>query len=385
MGRSSLNAAILGLLIGWIASTGTALAGPLPGSALESPIGRFLLGETPAGLELMSRVLGRSAEASDLPAFLESLRSASPRAASELEARIAGIRERSLAESPDAESDRFSAEERAVLREVAERELRVDPEWRGPGSPEGEIPFVGESTGLAANRKAFLTPEDEAKLLAPEEPGETAPADVQAKARRGFKDWYDDAQDCLQSRPAEASRAAEWRYLAQQWIISGSITTGSYLIQSGFSHIEWSSLGVDLLMSMLSQGVGNKWMSSRDSLQVRWLKVLVWGHVRADIDAEVYRISPWTDTHGVPLDQAVDTRREFNYAWNARMSWLSPLMFTVLTGMECLLDQQQGPEAAARLARFRKGSFVFRTGVSMGNSLLYYKLRPRLQAPATHP
>jgi hypothetical protein len=364
----------------------SSFAAPLPGSALESVVGRYLLGETSEGLDLMTWMLGHDAQPSDVDEFLNRYRDAKTPEASQLEARIADIRadlHRAQVQRAGgqevAETDSFTAEERYALREAAARELKIDERWRSADPHPGEIEFTlgDRPAGLQASREEFLAPNDEEAIQVPETPGEKAPEEIKARAKRGMREWYDDSQACLQNRPASASASAEWKYLAQQWAISAGTTAAGYVFTTGLTRVQLPSFGMDMLMSLISQGVGMKWMGSADTFQVRWLKTFAWAHGKTVLDAEVYRYNPWTDTGGVPMDQAVTSRRDFNYAWNASTSWISPVMYTVLNGIDCLLDQEAAGGAAgavAKASRFKKGAFVFRSGVSVGSSVLYYKI-----------
>lgn len=361
-------------------------AAPLPGAALESSVGRYLLGETTQGLELMTWMMGRETSASDVEEFLNRYQGSKTPELSQLESRIAEIRAdlhraqvQRAGGNDVAESDSFTSEERFALREAAARELKIDARWRTADPHPGEIDFTlhPPEGGLEASRSEFLAPNEENAIAIEETPGEKAPEEIQERAKRGMREWYDDSQACLQNRPATASGTAEWKYLAQQWAISAATTATGYFFTTGLTRVQLPSFGMDLMISLISQSVGVKWMRSQDSFQVRWLKSFAWAHGKTVLDAEVYRYSPWTDTHGVPMDQAVTTRREFNYTWSAASSWVSPVMYTVLNGIDCLLDEQAAGGAAgavARASRFKKGAFVFRTGVSAGSSILYYKL-----------
>lgn len=343
-------------------------AGPLPGSALESPIGRFLLGETAAGAELMARLLGHEANGSSFDELMTRLQEPELQSVrSELETKIETLREqfheaqvqRNGGEEV-AESDSFSAEERTVLRQVAAQELKVDAGWHTPDPHPGEIDFAGEEAASTG------------EINAPETDGEKAPEAIQERARRGMKEWYKDSRTCIANRPTHKNRSIEIRNLIQQLSISAGLTTVGTFARAGFSHVDIPSFGVDLLVGLVSQGVGMTWMRNRDTFQVRWLKVFSWGNIRARLDAAFYRIDPWTDTHGVPMEEAVETRRNYNYEWSAATSWISPLMFTILNGMECLAEEDNGAAAAKR---FANRAFLIKTGVSVGTSVAYFQFR----------
>lgn len=313
----------------------------------------------------MSRVLGRGASHTDIEEFLARLRGSSPDTLNELEARIARVRE-NLNRAQVArnggreivESDSFSSEERMLLREVATREIRPEASLRSPDPRPGEIDFIGS--------------EQDTAIQLQEEPGENAPAEAKERARRGFKEWFDDAQSCRESRPDDANRSLELRNTLEQMAITTGVTTVGTIAHVGISKIQWNHFGLDLMTSLISTGVSMSWMHNSDTLLVRWLKIFTWGHLRSDMDAEIYRISPWTDTRGVPMEEAVTERRDFNYSWNAKSSWVNPLMFGLLNGTECMLEREKGAAAAARFAR---GAFVFKTGVSVATSILYQRQR----------
>lgn len=368
-----MNIRITGLLLLAIslATPGTSSAALLPVSALESPVGRFLLGETATGLELMSTVLGRSASSADVDAFAATLRAANPDSLAKLEARLAQLRadlhEAQIQRSGGrdlAESDSFSADERAILREVADRELQTADVLRAPDPHPGEIDFVGGASPGAEPAPLASDPIVDLK----EESLEKAPAEVQERAKRSFKEWYKDASECRMNRPSGASRSMDIRNTMEQMAITAGVTTVGTVAHGGFSRVFTGHFGVDLMTSLISTGVSMMWMSNRDSLEVRWLKVFSWGHLRSNLDAAIYRINPWTDTQGIPMDQAVAERKDFNYTWNAYTSWTNPLMFMIFNGEECLLEKEKGAAAAAR---FAKGAFVFKTGVSLGTSIAY--------------
>src|SRR4051812_28381498 len=118
----------------------TARAALLPVSALESPVGRFLLGETSQGAELIRWATDQPLLSVSADEFLARLRDPSDfrmsRIREQLESRVARIRE-SLHEAQIersggkdvSESDAFTADERMVLREVASRELSIEASW----------------------------------------------------------------------------------------------------------------------------------------------------------------------------------------------------------------------------------------------------------------
>lgn len=354
----------------------TAVAAPGPAvTALERTVGRFLLGETPRGLSLMSETLGRAATAGDVDEFLITARRHAPEALAGLESRASRI-ERELQEIKAArrESVRpgnspavamLSADERAILREISHSEVHL-------------VPNGGQS--LRTSEKQFLNGglREEPALRIAETPAEQAPASIQARAKRGLREWRDDAQLCLNTMPTQSASSLQFRNIAEALAITTGVTTVGTVAQVGVAHIgdiDGGQFGIDLGMSLLSTLVAMKWVKHNDGFEVRWLKASTQSVARTPIDAELYRISPWTNTHGVPMEDAISERTHFNMTWTAKTSWISPLVGTILNGAECLVGQSGTASAVKNAQWLARGGFVIKTGVSAGNSIFYYKVR----------
>lgn len=368
-----------------LALSAAAFAAPMSGAAIESSVARFILGETAEGVEMMGRFLGRRASSADVDEFLRGIREAGPgysHVRQDLEFRIGRMREglqrARIARNGGrklSESSRLAPEEQLVLREAAKQEFSLNEVASTGEAQPGKIRFAeSERAGLEADREEFLNPlaEGDEALRIKAEPLEKAPEFVQRETRRGLKEWASDAQACLENRPAQIAKAAEKRDLLQQLSITAAVNTGAYLFTTGVSHFDPGSFSVDMLISMLSTTVSMSWMKSADSFRVRWLKVYSWGRLRTRLDAELYQVIPWTNTHGVPMADAVREREEFNRSWSAQTSIINPIMFTVLSGAECLIGERSGVGAAKSFAR---GAFAVKFGVGVGMSFLYYKVR----------
>src|SRR5690242_11579228 len=127
-----LKSVLLLSVVGAMCVCPGAWGAPLP--KLESDLGRYLLSEVPEGMAVVERLLGRRGA---LPAeWMRVLREPEMEAVGrELDSavgRIDELLERYRVERP-AEGGRsgYSAEERLFLREVAIRELALNPAWRG--------------------------------------------------------------------------------------------------------------------------------------------------------------------------------------------------------------------------------------------------------------
>jgi hypothetical protein len=373
----------------------SALAAPLPGAAIESPVARFLFAETNEGIEMMGRYLGRAASASDVDEFLRGIREAGPAYAhvrQDLEIQIGRLREElqraRVARNggrKTTESDQFTTEEQLVLREAAKHEFSLSGDALPPDPRAGNIRFAeSERLGLEASREDLLNPkaiiEDEGVLRIKAEPLDEAPVAIREEARKGFKDWASDAQTCLENRPDKVTKAKDKRDLLQQLAINAGVNTGAYLLTSGISHFDVGSFSVDMLISMLSTSVSMSWMSSADSFRVRWLKVYSWGRIRTRLDAEIYQVLPWTNTHGAPMTEAAREREQFNRSWSVQTSIINPVMFTILNGAECMIEQSAGAKSGAKAGaaaarKFAKRAAIVKFGVGAGMSYLYYNVR----------
>jgi hypothetical protein len=365
-------------------------AAPLSGDAIESIVGRTLLKER----GLLARILGRPAMSTssvdEAWAKLRRAEWASERA--ELDRKAAQAREALI----EARAKRYggrrsedlsdlSPEEELFLRKYAEIHLNVSPKWRSPDPAAGEVEFVSES-GAGSKSRFLQSARADSEIAMAEEEGSRAPKAFEDEAKGGLEKWADDLRDwsarsrsCMQNRDRDSARKAYFSNFLQQEAISASVTTVGTLARTGIAKWDWRAFSVDLMMSFISTGVSMGLMNDRDTMMVRWLKVFGWGFGRTYVDAYIYQITPWTDTHGVPMEEAVRERKEFNMAWNAKTSWTSPLMFRILNGIECLaeLETAGGTNAAAvaRLAKLKKTQFAIKMGVSITNSIIYYRAR----------
>lgn len=362
-------------------------AAPLNVSALESPIGRFLLGETNEGFQILSRILGHApGSSSSVDEALALMNDGQLRDVQKtLEERIGRVREKFQEarqqrnggkEVP--ETQEMGPEERLILREVAGRELKIQQIWEAELG-RGEFATQSEAGGLTSSRQRFLsaTSEDHA-LGVPEEVAENASVDLQEAGSNRLKkwaqdltNWSDESRTCMSNRNKGEAFKAWVRNFGEQVLISTSVTTVGSLARFGFAKLDLRAFSLDIMMGFISTGVSMGLMNDHDSMLVRWIKVLGWGVGRSNVDAWVYEITPWTDTHGFPMAEAVRERKEFNIAWNVKTSWVSPTMFRVLNGIECVASAR----GVSNLAAIRKLNFAVKTSVSTVNSYLYYGAR----------
>ncbi len=342
-----------------------ALASPADlARVVEGPIGRFLFSRTPQGMEALSK-LGVS-RSDDLAARLRAPELATEAAA--LERRLAGA-ERGLREFRTERSrsldDRalLKADERLYLRQLAARDLRVDPDWRPPSADPrpGRIDFTGSTP--VSRRQRFL-------VETSSEPAVEAAARPRLHESTGWsraRAFTGELKQCVRNMPPTESRSNEMRYLLTQLGISEAMTVGAYVAASGSGTVDWKNLPTDIFITTFSSVVGTRVLVGNYPFHVRWLRLFLFSEARSGVDAVVYYVTPWKDTHGIPAEVVELDRLEFNAVWILGSPLISVSLYTLLSGLECMYP-------GARMALASTG---LRLATAAGTSYVYFRLRNR--------
>lgn len=356
-------------LLSSLVTLGALLSGPAAQASpadlarvVEGPIGRFLFSRTPQGIEALSKLgLSRS---DDLAARLRAPGLATE--AAELERRLTAA-ERGLQEFRTERGRRvddrapLAADERLYLRQLAARDLRIDPDWRLPtADPEpGRIDFTGSAP--ATRRQRFL-------MESPSEPAAEAAGRPRLNEETGWsraRSFTRELRECVRHMPPSEARRNEMRYLMTQLGIAEAMTVGAYVAASGSGTVDWKNLPTDIFITAFSSVVGTKFLVGNYPFHVRWFRLFLFSEARSGVDAVIYYATPWKDTHGVPAETAALDRLEFNAVWNLGSPLITVSLYTLLSGLECMYP-------GTRMAMASTG---LRLATAAGTSYVYFRLR----------
>ncbi len=336
---------------------------------------RIILTETPEGVSILKRIVGPAhvtgTAAKDYDTFLQRLKS--PEMASvrkELEQRLADASDllddyRALKQKPGT-SGKFTDEEILMMKQIASRELLINPAWRGGMGLLKERPFQFARPKLPRSTydelgERFLS---EAPAVAP-----VATAPQQKQAHSWVMRNVTGMRDCLKNMPAAQRRSANTLHVLRQLGITETITLTGYVLGAGSKKVDWKNLPTDLIVAGTSSLVGSLVMSKDGTFWVKYIRMLVFGEGRSVYDAIFYYITPVKDTHGLSAEEAMLDRLEFNMAWNIGSPLISISSFTLVRGLECLY-----PTATMKLVG---------TGLTMASSLgsssMYFRMRKAYQ------
>lgn len=333
-GVTTVGALTFALLFG-----SAAWAGP-------SPLVRYLLAETAEG-RLLSRYL-RAVETAEFRAEIE-------QRFRKIEALAEGI-----------------AGDRLLLEELASRELRINPELIRAGGRPGEIEFVRPGSGSpygAAKRKLFAeAPADSFEFASRESASAPRHADVEKSVLDRVSDFFKEMRECVRATPPEVARKNQLRYMFTNLGISEAMTVGGYVVGAGSREVDWKNLPSDMIVAGFSSFVGSRMVMGQGTFLVRWLRMAGFGTGRSGVDAVIYYVTPFKDTHGRPVSEATLDRLEYNLSWNLGTSVIPVSMYALLSGLECIYPG----------GRMVAASTAIRLAQSAATSVVYFTLRNRL-------
>jgi hypothetical protein len=301
------------------------------------------------------------------------------------------------AEASEALSGELTAAERLFLREMAARELRMNPRWsrRMTGDAGEEFEFLSrrrETVSLldqASDAWRDIGTLDANGRL--EEPGAGAepvrgnydrdaaelsrlhdgPLAVEGAgdATGGVGGFFRRMRSCLNNRSATQVTAQRRSYSVRRLVTNMSMTLGGAIVGTGIQHIKPINLTFDLLMSFGFTLWGSRVQSAQESLRVRWLRMMGVRSTRTAVVGTLYYVTPLRDTGGLSAGTATVNRVGYNVAWDLSTSPMSIGMHDLQAGIECLY-----PNPLFRLGRFRE-SDVMDWIYSGATSVLYYRAR----------
>jgi hypothetical protein len=379
----------------FVLASASALAAPikpslvegwLEGSILKTQTEQLVLG-SPEVLETLGKILKRNL--SSLDDLSIALREAGPeslQAFERIQAQSRRIteslreaRKARAGEKADVDSVALSAEESAIVR-LAVQEVSWSEQVlsKAPGGLKSQR--IVTRNRLDLGREEFMAAKAAANdnfIPIKATPGESAPPAIGRAARRSFVEWARESEACRARQPEALSSKLDRRDLMQQMGITAGVNTGAYLVTVGLGQFDPGTYAVDMSLSLFFTWAGMKVMKNTDSLVFRSFKVYGMGHGRNRLDMELYEFLPtvlpnWLYEHGAPTQQDAANRLAFNYEWTNKTFMLSPILFSILNGHECLLRESA---AAGKAAKFAKGAFGVKLAVGAGMSLLYYKVR----------
>ncbi len=177
----------------------------------------------------------------------------------------------------------------------------------------------------------------------------------EAKAVGKVRKLLRDMKICLASQTESQVAASAAKDLWTSLGISEALTLSGYVLNSTSKAVHWKDLPMDLVMTALSSVAGSKLLSANPTLLVRSVQTVAFGQGRAAVDATVYFLSPLTDTHGEPLDDATIKRWTYNSKWSVATAPVSVAIGFLTSGMSCL---SSSPSVSVAKHTIRIGSQV---------------------------
>jgi hypothetical protein len=315
---------ILGLTLALVLTAADARANPPEEflAAVARPVwARFVLNQTTEGTEALARLAREGL-------VLESSENALIR--HNLEERMARIGERLRAKRPPESTAPLTQEERILLKAFAAEELRINPRWSALERTEIDFFAPPPEKNFRAQAEEFLAESS------PVAAGEKAAAEKPVEGIARMRKYLKEAKACRGNRAPPTTRQNNRWYALRQLGIDEAATAVGKVIAAGSSPVQWKDLPADLAHEALASLGSSAFSMSDGRLQMRWIKVGLFGTAVSGGSAVIYSFSPIKETHAKPESEITLDRLKFDVAW----SWADALpqikLYDLLDGMDCM-------------------------------------------------
>lgn len=373
------------LLLSWGSLFAEANQARVAQAFLKSPAGKYLFGETNAGRAVIEEIMGTGAR--DYSKFVTHLeRDAQPLVQRELEHKLEQLDDlfRSSREMSSKNgkvrdlSAKLTRSDKAVLRELATRELRINPGWRAlegrAGSGKFDYMGAGRAGDLASdsfsaaksrlfsNRPRTVFDDVEGSWMSAWDGKVIDETTAIGRVRKYFRSM----RECVAQMPPAQVKKNRTRYMLTGIGMGQGMTVAGYVVGAGEKKVKWENLPSDLATDLVTSFIGTRAAMGRGTFTVKYTRMLLWkAGARTGIDAVMYTLNPIKDTYGKDFEDALQERVAFNMSFNAATAPMPIGTYALFEGLECLYPG----------SKMAWTSFGSRLAISSGMTYVYFKMR----------
>lgn len=325
---------------------------------------RFILFETAEGKSLLSRIGATDHSWPIVRDRLEHPALASVR--TELEVKLKRIERRFGLLRKSDESRPLEIDESLLLRSMASRELRFNPEWSLDAAERGPIPFFESETrrGLRAAEAEFRAGGEHDPAFERIEPLTRRQA---ISARRKLENYLERMRGCRAGLGPEQMQLSKLKYTLRQLAVDEvMLLGGAAIVGAGSGVVEWKNLPSDLLFEAISSVAGSRLALMPGPLHIRWIRLGgAFGIAQSTTDAVIYYLSPLKETHGRSDADATIARFKYNASFEAASAPIHIALSELFLGLDCLHPTGGGHMAVLGL----------QLGAGLGIDVAYFGIR----------